>query len=90
MLSSNRYTPSYALALFGIAIFAASFIVHAFQVYRYKTCYFITVPVTLIAEIKGYVFRSLSAHNDPYKVEHYVLQYFLSSKRLVCCLPAYT
>lgn len=34
------------------------------------------MPIGLILEILGYIFRSFSAHKDPYNVLYFVLQYF--------------
>jgi hypothetical protein len=43
---------------------------------RYRTLYFLTIPIALIIEILGYAFRCLSARQDPYSVLWFVLQYF--------------
>jgi hypothetical protein len=34
------------------------------------------VPIALILEILGWIFRSFSAHKDVYSVIYFVLQYF--------------
>lgn len=70
------YVPNYPLTIFAASIFSVSFILHLVQLYRYRTWYFVTIPIGLILEILGYVFRSFSAHIDPYNVLDFVLQYF--------------
>src|ERR1700755_2744117 len=55
------YRPSFALALVGIVLFTAAFIVHSLQVAKYRCYYFIPVAVGCLFEIVGYVFRSLSS-----------------------------
>jgi len=70
------YTPNYPLTIFAATIFSVSFIIHVYQIYRYRTWYFVTVPIGLLLEILGYIFRSFSAHKDPYNVLDFVLQYF--------------
>jgi hypothetical protein len=72
----NSYTPSFALAIFATILFALSFLAHTYQVARYKSWYFATVPVALILEVMGYICRSLSAHVDPYRLIFFILQYF--------------
>ena len=49
---------------------------HAYQIIRYRTLYLCTIPIALILEVLGYVFRSLSARQDPYSLIWFVLQYF--------------
>lgn len=70
------YTPSYTLALVAAVLFGLSLLIHSFQVARYRAWYFVTVPLTCLLELLGYVFRTFSAHKDPYNVLHFVLQYF--------------
>jgi hypothetical protein len=72
----NSYTPIFALALFATVIFLLSFLTHTYQVWRYRSWYFTTVPVALILEVVGYIFRTLSAHVDPYRLIFFILQYF--------------
>jgi hypothetical protein len=47
------------------------------QACRYRTWYFVTVPIALVLEIIGYIFRSFSASKDPYNVIYFVLEYSL-------------
>jgi len=72
----NSYTPSFALAVFATVLFLLSFLVHTYQIWRYRSWYFTTVPVALTLEVVGYIFRSLSAHVDPYRLMFFILQYF--------------
>ena len=55
------YLPSFALALLGIILFSLSFVVHTFQLRRYRTWYFTPVAVGTVLEVVGYIFRALSA-----------------------------
>jgi hypothetical protein len=70
------YTPIFSLAVFSAAFFAVSLIIHTVQVARYRTWYFVTIPIALVFEIVGYVNRSLSSHVDPYNLIFFVLNYF--------------
>ncbi|KAF2424947.1 RTA1 like protein [Tothia fuscella] len=70
------YTPSLAVALLGVILFSISAILHAFQLFRYRTWWFTPVLVGTVMEIVGYVFRILSAKIDPYHVIYFVVQYF--------------
>lgn len=49
-------------------LFSSYFIVHLFQVARYRTMYLVTLPTGLGFEIVGYVARCLSAKQNPYKL----------------------
>src|SRR3569833_1694708 len=60
------YTPSFAFAVAAAVLFALSLALHAWQVARYRTWYFVTVPINLSFEIVSYIARSLSAHKNPY------------------------
>ncbi|KAF2206082.1 RTA1 like protein [Delitschia confertaspora ATCC 74209] len=70
------YTPSLAVGLLGIILFAISLVLHIYQVIRYRTWYFVTIPIGLSFEIIGYIFRLLSTKKDPYRVTYFVIQYF--------------
>lgn len=70
------YIPSYTLAITASTLFALSFLAHCYQIFRYRTWYFVTIPIALILEVLGYIFRSFSAHKNPYNVLYFVLQYF--------------
>ncbi|KAI9682299.1 MAG: hypothetical protein M1817_000353 [Caeruleum heppii] len=69
------YTPSLVLAVLGIVLFALSSLLHAYQVFRYRTWWFSAVAVGCLGEIVGYVFRLRSTKN-PYAVISFVVQYF--------------
>ncbi|KAK1830866.1 RTA1 like protein-domain-containing protein [Podospora conica] len=70
------YTPSFALALLAVILFFLFFIVHLWQVSRYKSWYFITFSIGLGFEIVGYIARLLSAKVNPYNLIYFILQYF--------------
>lgn len=70
------YVPSFALAIAAAVLFTLSLFIHVFQIVRYRTWYFTTIPIALLLEITGYACRSLSAHVNPYNVIYFVLQYF--------------
>lgn len=70
------YTPSYPLAISASVLFSVLLLIHLVQVTYYRAWYFATLPVALVLEILGYIFRSFSAHKDPYSVIYFVLQYF--------------
>ncbi|KAK4158917.1 RTA1 like protein-domain-containing protein [Cladorrhinum sp. PSN259] len=70
------YTPSFALALLATILFCIYFIVHLFQLTRYRALYFSTFCIGLLFEIIGYVARCLSAKVNPYNLIYFILQYF--------------
>ncbi|KAH8656555.1 RTA1 like protein-domain-containing protein [Tricladium varicosporioides] len=70
------YIPSFALAIAAAVLFGVSLFLHLYQLRRYCTWYFSTIPIALALEIAGYACRSLSAKVDPYNVIYFVLQYF--------------
>jgi len=70
------YTPSFALALIAVIIFFLFFLVHIFQVTRYRSWYFVTFSIGLGFEIVGYIARLLSAKKNPYNLIYFILQYF--------------
>ncbi|GAB1312722.1 Sphingoid long-chain base transporter RSB1 [Madurella fahalii] len=70
------YTPSFVLALLAAILFSIYFLVHLFQVIRYRTMYFVTFPIGLGFEIVGYIARCLSAKANPYNLIYFILQYF--------------
>ncbi|KAG9229842.1 RTA1 like protein-domain-containing protein [Amylocarpus encephaloides] len=78
------YTPSYALAISVAALFSLALLIQLAQLYRYRAWYFSTVPLGLILEILGYIFRSFSANKDPYNVIYFVVQYFF-----IVCAPVF-
>ena len=71
------YTPSFALGLLGVILFSISTILHSYQIYRYRTWYFIPVVVGAVMEVVGYIFRILASRVDPYNVINFVVQYFM-------------
>ncbi|KAE8446202.1 hypothetical protein EG329_012427 [Mollisiaceae sp. DMI_Dod_QoI] len=70
------YVPNFPLTIFASTLFSISLLIHLSQLLYYRTWYFATVPIALILEVLGYIFRSFSAHRDPYSVLYFVLQYF--------------
>lgn len=73
----NSYTPSLALCVLAIVLFAISTIVHLFQVSRYRVWTFTPLTLACLLETIGYIFRTLSSQNDPYNIIWFVVQYFL-------------
>lgn len=74
------YTPSFALGLLGVVLFSISALLHSYQIYRYRTWYFIPVVVGAVMEVVGYIFRILASRVDPYSVINFVVQYFMIGK----------
>ncbi|KAL9595949.1 MAG: hypothetical protein Q9219_006140 [cf. Caloplaca sp. 3 TL-2023] len=71
------YTPSFTLCILAIVLFAISFVVHTWQLIRFKTWFFAPLASACFLETIGYIFRSLSSKNDPYHIIWFVVQYFL-------------
>ncbi|KAL9578817.1 MAG: hypothetical protein Q9212_005478 [Teloschistes hypoglaucus] len=71
------YTPSFALCIVAIVLFAFSFAIHLFQLIRYKVWFFTPLALACFLETIGYIFRSLSSKNDPYHIIWFVVQYFM-------------
>jgi len=76
--------PSYALSIVPSVLFSLSLLAHAIELFHYRTWYFSTLPIALTLEILGWIFRSFSAHKDPYSVIYFVLQYFF-----IVCAPVF-
>lgn len=57
------YIPSFALCILAVVLFLLSFLLHISQVARYRTYYFLPLPLSLacVLEALGYVFRELSS-----------------------------
>lgn len=72
----HSYTPSFALAILAIVLFAISLFLHTFELLRHRTWYFSPLAFACIMEVVGYIFRSLSSRKDPYSVINFVVQYF--------------
>lgn len=70
------YTPSFALATTAAVLFFISLCLHAWQVARYRTWWFVTITIGLVFEVAGYVARDLSAKQDPYHLIYFIVQYF--------------
>lgn len=77
------YTPSFAVGLLGVILFSISTLLHSYQIYRYRTWYFIPVVVGTVMEVVGYVFRILASRVDPYSVINFVVQYFMIGESVV-------
>ncbi|KAI4240248.1 MAG: hypothetical protein LQ352_007686 [Teloschistes flavicans] len=77
MPPSCSYTPSFALCIVAILLFAFSFVIHLFQLIRYKVWFFTPLALACFLETIGYIFRSLSSKNDPYHIVWFVVQYFM-------------
>ncbi|EON69449.1 hypothetical protein W97_08709 [Coniosporium apollinis CBS 100218] len=72
------YTPSFAVGILGVVLFAISTAWHSYQLFfRHRPCwYFTPVIVGCAMEIVGYAFRILSNKISPYNVIYFVVQYF--------------
>lgn len=70
------YTPSLALGILGVVLFAIALLIHVWQLRRYRSWYFTPVAVGAAMEIVGYAFRLLSTTQSPYSVPWFVVQYF--------------
>ena len=70
------YIPSQVLSLLAIALFAAFFFVHTYQVVHYRFWSFIPVTAACLMEIVGYLNRYLSYHKDPYNKIYFIIAYF--------------
>ena len=64
--------PSLTLCILAIILFILSFILHLFQLIKYRTWYF---SLGCLLEIIGYIFRVLSAHKNPYNIIDFMIQY---------------
>jgi hypothetical protein len=69
-----RYTPSLAVGVLGVVLFAIGLAAHLFLLLRHRTWYFSTVVVGTAMEIVGYAFRILSSQQNPYSVPWFVVQ----------------
>lgn len=75
--AQNSYTPSLALCILGMILYAISTVAHLFQVIRYRVWNFAPLTLACLLETTGYIFRTLSSQNDPYSIIWFVVQYFL-------------
>lgn len=73
----SRYIPSIPLCALGIALSAILFAAHLFRTSRSRAWYTVPLVVSCFMECLGYIFRTLSAKIDPYRVSFFVAQYFL-------------
>ncbi|KAI9806463.1 MAG: hypothetical protein M1833_003650 [Piccolia ochrophora] len=71
------YTPSIVVGVLGVVLFAVSTVLHAYQISRYRTWYFIPLVVGTAMEVVGYIFRILANRISPYNVIYFVVQYFM-------------
>ncbi|KAI4092612.1 MAG: hypothetical protein LQ339_007860 [Xanthoria mediterranea] len=74
------YTPTLALAVLAIVLFALLLLVHSFRLYTTRLYAFsILLVFTTLCEVVGYVFRLRSSPppvGNPYGVINFVVQYF--------------
>ena len=76
-----RYTPSLAVGVLGVVLFAIALAAHLFLLLRHRTWYFSTVVVGTAMEIVGYAFRILSSQQNPYSVPWFVAQVSIFQRR---------
>ena len=74
LTSPSRYTPSLAVGVLGVVLFAIGLAAHLFLLLLHRTWYFSTVVVGTAMEIVGYAFRILSSQQNPYSVIWFVVQ----------------
>ncbi|MCJ1271951.1 hypothetical protein MMC22_011856 [Lobaria immixta] len=74
------YTPTLALSILAIVLYALALALHSARLYRHRRWAFsILCLLTTVCEIVGYVFRLRSSPppvGDPYNVLNFVIQYF--------------
>ncbi|EKD14845.1 uncharacterized protein L3040_003937 [Drepanopeziza brunnea f. sp. 'multigermtubi'] len=71
------YTPNFIICILGIVFFAFIFFAHLLQIIIYRLWSFTPLGFACVMEVIGYVFRELSSRKDPYRVNFFVVQYFL-------------
>ncbi|KAI9052253.1 hypothetical protein LZ554_003610 [Drepanopeziza brunnea f. sp. 'monogermtubi'] len=71
------YTPNFIICILGIVFFAFIFFAHLSQIIIYRLWSFIPLGFACVMEVIGYAFRALSSRKDPYRVNFFVVQYFL-------------
>lgn len=74
------YTPTLALAILALILYAGALILHSLRLYQYRRYAFsILCILTALFELIGYAFRLRSSPppvGDPYSVINFVIQYF--------------
>lgn len=70
------YLPNEGLALLATIMFFLLLLAHTFQLIKYRTWYFVTVPIGCLFEVVGYTFRTVSRLQDPYNLYWFVMNYF--------------
>lgn len=70
------YVPSFALCILAIILFTLSAVLHLVEALRHRTYYFLPLTFACLLETLGYVFRALSARQDPYNIIDFIVQYF--------------
>ncbi|KAK3201795.1 hypothetical protein GRF29_164g696585 [Pseudopithomyces chartarum] len=83
------YTPSIVVGILGIVLFALAGVFHLWQLVKYRSWYFSTMMIGIAFEIVGYVFRTLSAKVDPYRVAFFVVQYFSNKTEVIVVAPVF-
>jgi len=73
---NHSYTPSLALCVVAIILYAITLVLHVFQVTKYKLWSFAPLSFGCLLETVGYIFRTLSSQQDPYNSTWFVIQYF--------------
>jgi hypothetical protein len=71
------YTPALVVGLLGVILFSIATVWHTYQLFRYRTWYFIPVVVGTVLEVIGYTFRILSNRVDPYNIIYFVIEFFM-------------
>ncbi|KAI8712149.1 Rta1 domain-containing protein [Fusarium sp. LHS14.1] len=77
-LKLYHYDPSFTAAIIFVALFAASTVVHVYQLVRARTFFFIPFVIGCVFEAIGYVGRAISAKQSPdWAIMPYVLHSLL-------------
>ncbi|KAL9107407.1 MAG: hypothetical protein Q9227_007691 [Pyrenula ochraceoflavens] len=85
------YIPSTTLSILSIVIFSFAFILHTSRILFHRLrLYAFSLPliVACLMEAIGYTFRLLSERKDPYRIDYFVIQYFLIVTAPVCISAA--
>ncbi len=86
------YLPALVVSLLGVILFAISFLIHTYQLHRYRTWYFIPVLIGTLMEVVGYIFRTLSGSTLPSRtskfsllISHYQQRWTLTASSSSSC-----
>ncbi|KAL9623505.1 MAG: hypothetical protein Q9160_002185 [Pyrenula sp. 1 TL-2023] len=83
------YIPSAILSILGLTLFTLAFLLHGYHLLRHRL-YAFSLPVltACLMETIGYIFRLLAERKDPYRINYFIIQYFLIVTAPVCLSAA--